>query len=48
MRFDKYYASIHPVSHFLGAGIVVGLALIVPYELLTLGFYVVIKPRDKG
>lgn len=48
-RFDKFYAKVHPISHFLAVGALIGGGFLGVYELLSLGFFVAIRPkRDDG
>jgi hypothetical protein len=45
VRFDQYYAKLHPISHFVAVGTLFGGVLLGVYELLALGIYSAIKPR---
>jgi hypothetical protein len=47
-RFDKFYATLHPVSHFVGVGLMIGVACLGAYEILAFGVYAVARKRQES
>jgi len=46
-RFDKFYAKLHPTYHFVGVGLLIGVAFLGVYECLALGIYAVARKRPR-